>query len=53
MWFARRATTGGASTVSPRAAARTASASIALGASLSRKPMAPAPTARTMSASVS
>lgn len=49
----RRPATDGASTVSPRAAARTASASSAALASFSRYPAAPASTARRMSASVS
>ncbi len=52
-WLISRSATEGASTVSPRAAARTAPASSAGVASLSRYPVAPASTARRMSASVS
>src|SRR5205823_3359067 len=52
-WRTGRSATDGASTVSPRTAARTAPASSAGVASLSRYPAAPASTARKMSASVS
>ncbi len=52
-WATSRVATVGASTVSPRAAARIASASSARPRSLSRYPDAPASTARRMSPSLS
>ena len=53
MRFTSRVATVGASTVSPRAAERIAGNRRSLGASLRRYPVAPASTARRMSASVS